>query len=117
MVSPQNISKIKDTKPVPKIEWNDMSVTAYTDLGLEVPETVCRWERRFLSTVDITKGPIERSVVSMVRLKAPDYLGQEKNKSKLPERKDFVYFTERWEGKGWNGVPINPVAEHIEGYG
>ena len=34
MVSPQNISKIKDTKPVPKIEWNDKSVTAYTDLGL-----------------------------------------------------------------------------------
>ena len=61
MVSPQNISKIKDTKPIPKIEWNDKSVTAYTDLGLEVPETVCRWERRFLSTVDITKGPIETS--------------------------------------------------------
>ena len=116
MVSPQNISKIKDTKPVPKIEWNDKSVTAYTDLGLEVPETVCRWERRFLSTVDVTKGPIERSVVSMVRLKAPDYLGQEKNKSKLPERKEFIYFTERWQGRGWNGVPINPVAEHIEGY-
>ena len=112
MVSPQNISKIKDTKPVPKIEWNDKSVTAYTDLGLEVPETVCRWERKFLSTVDITKGPIERSVVSMVRLKAPDYL----SKDKVPPRKEWVYFTERWEGKLWNGVPANPVAEHIEGY-
>ena len=112
MVSPQNISKIKDTKPVPKIEWNDKSVTAYTDLGLEVPETVCRWERRFLSTVDVTKGPIERSVVSMVRLKAPDYLSKEK----VPPRKEWVYFTERWEGKSWKGAPINPVAEHIEGY-
>jgi hypothetical protein len=20
-----------------------------------------------------------------------------------------------WEGKGWNGVPLNPVSEHIEG--
>ena len=60
MVVPQNISKIKETKQSPKIEWNDKSVTAYTDLGLEVPETVCRWERRFLSKVDISKGPIER---------------------------------------------------------
>ena len=77
MVSPQNISKIKDTKPVTKIEWNDKNVTAYTDLGLEVPETVCRWEKRFLSTVDVTKGPIERSVVSMVQLKAPDYSSKE----------------------------------------
>ncbi len=36
--------------------------------------------------------------------------------SKLPERKEFIYFMERWEGKLWNGVPANPVAEHIEGY-
>ena len=57
MVSPQNISKIKDTKPVPKIEWNDKSVTAYTDLGLEVPETVCRWERRFLIYGRCDQGP------------------------------------------------------------
>jgi hypothetical protein len=47
-------------REVPKIEYNDKDVTAYTDLGLEVPETVGRWENRFLSTVDISKGPIER---------------------------------------------------------
>ena len=102
MVSPQNISKIKDTKPVPKIEWNDKSVTAYTDLGLEVPETVCRWERRFLSTVDITKGPIERSVVSMVTLKAPDYLGQEKNKSSHQSVKSL--FISQSAGKANGGM-------------
>ena len=34
MIIPQNISKIKETKQSPKIEWNDKSVTVYTDLGL-----------------------------------------------------------------------------------
>ena len=94
MVSPNNISKAQVTKKQPQIEWNDKSVTAYTDLGLEVPETVCRWEQRFLSKVDVSKGPIERSVVAMVRLKAPDFL----SKDKVPPRKEFLYYTERWEG-------------------
>ena len=51
----------------------------------------------------------------MVRLRAPDYLTQEKDKSKLPERKEFIYFQERWEGLDWRSVPLNPVGEHIEG--
>ena len=115
MVVPQNISKIKEPKKEPDMVWNNKSITAYTDLGLEVPETVCRFERQFLSKVDITKGPIERSIVSMVRLKAPDILGQQKNKLKVPERKEFIYYQERWEGLNWRNVPLNPVAEHYEG--
>ena len=115
MVSPQNISKIKEPKKLPEIEWNDKNITAYTDLGLEVPETVGRWERRFLSKVDATKGPIERTIVAMVRLKAPDILGSEKNKTKVPERKEFLYYQERWDGRDWRNLPLNPVAEHIEG--
>ena len=48
---------------------------------------------------------------------APDYLGQEKekDKTKLPERKEFIYYQEMWEGKDFRGVPLNPVVEHIEG--
>jgi hypothetical protein len=65
--------------------------------------------------VDVSKGPIERSVIAMVRLKAPDYLIQEKDKTKLPERKEFIYYQEMWEGKDWRGTPLNPVTEHIEG--
>ena len=83
----------------PKIEYNDKDIKAYTDLDLEVPETVGRWEKRFLSKVDISKGPIERSVIAMVRLIAPDYLGQEKDKSKLPERKEFIYYQEIGKAK------------------
>ena len=52
----------------------------------------------------------------MVRLRAPDYLGQEKNKSKIPERKEFLYYEERWTGKSWKSIPVNPVDGHIEGY-
>ena len=45
------------TREVPKIEYNDKDVTAYTDLDLEVPETVGRWEKRFLSKCRYIKGP------------------------------------------------------------
>ena len=66
------------TRKVPKIEYNNLNEKAYSDIGLEVPETVGQWEKRFLERVDISKGPIERSVVAMVRLKAPDYSSNEK---------------------------------------
>jgi hypothetical protein len=115
MVHPQNISKIIEPKKLPEIEWNDRSIKAYTDLGLEVPEHVGRWEKRFLATVDVSKGPIERTITSMVRLKAPDILGQVKNKTKVAERKEWLYYQERWTGVNFMGVPVNPVAEHVEG--
>lgn len=107
--NPNRTTEKLPKKPVPDIEWNDKSIKAYTDLGLEPPERLGMFEKGFLSTVDLNKGPIERTVVSMVRLRAPDYLGQEKNKSKIPERKEFLYYEERWTGKLWNGVPANPV--------
>ena len=46
---PGRTSKGVPTRQVPKIEYNNKDVTAYTDLDLEVPETVGRWEKRFLS--------------------------------------------------------------------
>jgi hypothetical protein len=120
---PTRTTKGVHVRKEPKgFEYNNLDVKAYKDIDIEVPETVGRWERRFLSNVDVSKGPIERSVVAMVRLKAPDYLGQENQKdkdkdktTKLPERKEFLYYAERWEGKDWRGIPLNPVSEHIEG--
>ena len=102
-------------RQVPDIIWNDRDIKAYQDLGLEVPEHLCMFEKRFLSLVDVSRGPIERSVIAMVRLKAPDYLTQEKEKSKLPERKEFIYYQEVWYGKDHRGLPLNGPPEHIEG--
>ena len=43
----------------------------------------------------------------MVRLTAPDYLGQERDKSKLPERKEFIYYHRTLGRSGsWKGVPL-----------
>ena len=112
---PGRTSKGVKQRQVPDIIYNDRDVKAYQDLDLEVPEHVGRWEKRFLSLVDVSRGPIERSVYAMVRLKAPDYLAQEKDKLKVPERKEFIYFLEEWRGLDFRGVPLNPVMEHIEG--
>ena len=71
MTNPRNVSKIKETKKEPDIEWNNKNITTYTDLGLEVPENVCMFERRFLSQVDITKGPIEKTVTHMITTYSP----------------------------------------------
>jgi hypothetical protein len=93
--------------------WNVRDIKAYTDLGLTPPERLGRFEKRFLSRVDVSKGPIERTVMNLVRLKAPDY---ENNPDvKNPPRKEWLYYSERWTGLDWRGIPINPVAGHIEG--
>jgi hypothetical protein len=108
---------VNQRKEPTNFEWNNKDVTAYTDLDLLPPERLNMFQRRFLSKVDVTKGPVERSVIAMVRLKAPDYLGQEKDKdkTKLPERKEFLYYMEEWRGKDIRGIPLNPVSEHVEG--
>ena len=122
MTNPRNVSKIKETKKQPDIEWNDKNITAYTDLGLEVPENVNMFERRFLSQVDISKGDIERTVTAMYRLRAPDYLSlslsSNKNKEdvKVPPRREFIFYMERWEAKSWRGIPLNPVMHTVGVY-
>jgi hypothetical protein len=85
---------VQERKAPENFEYNNLDVKAYKDIDIEVPEHVGRWERRFLLQVDISKGEIQRSVTHIVRLKAPDWLGYEnqKDKSKLPERKEFIYY-------------------------
>ena len=34
---------------------------------------------------------------------------------KKNERKEFIWYEERWEGKNWLGVPVNLIDGHIEG--
>ena len=69
---------------------------------------VTEWQQ-FLSKVDLRKGPIERTVRMIVRLKAIDW-----NDPKHT-RKEWVYYTEDWSGKDWLGIPIDPFSEHVEG--
>ena len=66
-------------------------------------------QKRFLSQVDIRKGPIEKTVWMMTRLKAIDH-----SDPKL-RRKEYIYFYEKWEGKNWLGLKIAPVTAHVEG--
>ena len=61
------------------------------------------FEKRFLRLVDTTREPIKRTLQIMVRLKAPDYSTPNR------ERKEYIYYRERWEGVDWRGIPVNPV--------
>ena len=33
--------------------WNDKSIQAYKDIGIEVPENLCMFQKRFLARVDV----------------------------------------------------------------
>jgi len=72
------------------------------------------FQKRFLSRVDVSKGPIGRTVGMMYRLKAPDYLNNP-DATKNPPRKEFIYYTERWTGLDFRGLPINPVSHEFNG--
>ena len=103
-------------KPEVKIEFNNRSVESYTKNGFAdaIPRSVYGPRDRmqqFLNKVDLRKGPLERTVRMIVRLKAPDW----SSSTKKNERKEFVYYFEDWSGVDWLGIPINPFCEHIEG--
>ena len=101
-------------KPEVKIEYNDRSYQSYISSGFpdDIPRPVYGPRERmqqFLNKVDLRKGPLERTVRMIVRLRAPDW------SSPKHERKEFVYYSEDWSAKDWLGIPIDPFSEHIEG--
>src|SRR5215510_2570520 len=107
---PTRTTKNTYVKPGPDIgEWNDNDRKAYLDIGLRPPEHLSRFERKFLSLVDVSKGPVERTVTHIVRLKAPDYLAPLPKDKSIPERKEWLYYTERWTAQDWRGLQLNPV--------
>ena len=105
---------ISKKKPITDFIWNDNDIKAYEELGLEVPYRLGLYERRFLSQVDIEKAPIQRTVTMMVRLKSYDWLSV-KDTDKRPERKEYIWYQERWTGKNKMGLDIMPVS-HTMGY-
>jgi hypothetical protein len=58
-------------------------------------------EMEFLAAVDKSKGPIKRTIVSMVRTRI--------------NGKEFLYYTETWEAKDWRGADITPIRDRMEG--
>ena len=92
-------------KPEIKIEYNNKSYESYVKNGFAdfIPQLIkSPYERmeKFFNQVDLRKGPIERTVRMIVRLKAPDW------STKKVERKEYVYYEEYWDAKNWLGIPI-----------
>ena len=103
-------------KPEVKIDFNNRSYESYIDKGFpdDIPRSVTGPRDRmqiFLNKIDLRKGPLERTVRMIVRLKAPDW----NSSTKKNERKEFIYYFEDWSGVDWLGIPIDPFSEHVEG--
>ena len=103
-------------KPEVKIEYNNRTYESYMKNGFadNIPRAIKGPHERiqkFLNEVDLSKGPLERTVTMIVRLRAPDW----NSSSKKNERKEFIYYFEDWTANDWLGIPINPFSEHIEG--
>jgi len=103
----QIIEKKQEFTPV--IKYNNLTEQSYLEHGFDVPQTLDGQEKYFLSLVDTTKGPIEKTVTKIVRLKAIDHNSTKK------ERKEFLMWYENWYGNDWQGVAVPPVTDHVEG--
>jgi len=77
----EKLSTIKpkvEQKPEVKIEYNDRSYESYIKTGFvdQIPHSISAPRDRiqhFLTAVDPRKGPVERTVKSIVRLKVLDW--------------------------------------------
>ena len=62
-------------------------------------------EKKFLSAVDLTKGPILVKVVNIIRTMAVDH------NSPKRESKEMMYYTTEWEAKDWLGNVLKHTHE------
>ena len=105
------IAAVLDEKPTldvkPLIESSTFrSYKAYVESGFEkeTPHTIqAQYERenKFLSAVQLEKGPLTRKITRMVRRKEAG--------------KEYLTFTENWDATDWVGRPIDPVTDRMEG--
>ena len=87
-------------KPEVKIESDNRSVESFIASGFAdaIPRSVYGPRDRrqqFLIKVDLRKGPLERTVRMIVRLKAPDW------NSEKHERREWIYYTGDWSANDW----------------
>jgi len=103
-------------RPEVKIQYNDRSYQEYIEKGFpdNIPHDIRAPHDRiqkFIAAVDLDQGPLDRTVTCIVRLKAVDY------NSKKQERKEYIYYYEKWDAKNWRGHDIEKGRpyEHVEG--
>jgi hypothetical protein len=107
-IVPLKEEEVEEESPI--IDYNNKTEESYVKQGLVVADNVLNTqEKNFISQVDTSKNPIERTVTKIVRVKDIDY------KSEKKERKEFLYYFENWNGIDWAGNRIAPVTDHIEG--
>jgi len=99
-------------KPEVQIEFNNKFIESFTSNGFAdaIPRSVKGPRDRmkmFLNKVDLRKGPLERTVRMIVRLKAPDW------NSEKHERKEWVVTTAQTCRK-WSPIMYPPIAKAIE---
>lgn len=99
--------KPEPVKPPVNFKYNKKSQEAYTNLGLKIPDTVDREERRFLEDVDLRYGAITRRVVQVHRIRPDD--------PRDGNRKEWLYYVEEWQAYDYLGNELAPVTSHIEG--
>jgi hypothetical protein len=117
MSVPERSSKVPDVagqvkeRPPLKFTYSTEAYDSYVKEGLEPPDQWHRpdkFELRFLSAVDLTKGKIKVEVTRMVRLKAQDFSSDKR------EYKEYLVWESNWYAKNWleNELVVNG---HIEG--
>ena len=101
-------------KPAPSFIFSDQSsivetYESYAKNGfetLEKAERVYNFEKRFISQVDLTKGPILVTVQSIVRIVAPDMTNPKR------PRREQMYYTVICEAKNHRNNIIRYTHEH-----
>ena len=74
-------------------KYNSYAKEGFSHLMSPQAEFPYLQEKRFLSKVDLTKGPILVSVQSILRIMAVDWSSPKR------ERKEYMYYTTEWEAK------------------
>ena len=83
----------------------DLLTSGFHDISTHHAKMPYEQEKRFLSAVDLTKGPILVKVVNIIRTMAVDH------NSPKRESKEVMYYTTEWEAKDWLGNTLRHIHE------
>lgn len=108
-LKPSDSPHVRSKKEL-KFSYSTAEYDSYAKNGFVPPELWNRtdfFEQRFIAQADPDKGPVKVRINNIVRLKAPDYFDNDKEK-------EFIYWNSDWEAKDWLGREIF-VRGHIDG--